>query len=240
MGTAQPSWRRAGVCITPAGTLCRTLVYEHIGWKNRSWGFHAIDRYTDRMVEAVRSDGSALLRISHRSFKFYLIPEENYDRARVILPSMGRTVEVERSQKEVHDLGGVWSFDEGWRDEADCNGPATIAGDMRRRTGEQPIVAGIRGIEYLYESTDHQVVQRIIFAPSLGCTAIVFTLSRRNAAGLPISEERLKLVSASLGEPDQSLFAIPSDYRIVKSIPYRWMDTFPGHITVTSFSRPVE
>jgi hypothetical protein len=192
------------------------------------------------MTEAVRSDGSALLRISHRSFKFYLIPAENYDRSRVILPSAGRTVEVEHSRKEVHDLGGVWRFAEGWTDDADCNGPATIAGEMRRRTGEQPVVAGIRGIEYLYETTDHRVVQRIVFAPSLGCTAIVFTLSRRNAADVSISEESLKLVSASLGEPDQSLFAIPSDYQVVKSIPYRWMDNFPGHIVVTGFSRLVE
>jgi len=153
---------------------------------------------------------------------------------------MDRTVEVERSRKEVHDLGGVWSFAEGWTDEADCNGPATLAGEMRRRTGEQRVIAGIRGIEYLYESTDHRVVQRIAFAPSLGCTAIAFTLSRRNAVGLSISEDSLKLVSASLGEPDQSLFAIPSDYRVVKSLPYHWMDKFPGYITITSFSRPVE
>lgn len=215
-------------------------MYEHIGWANRSWGFHVIDRYIERMTEAVRSDGSALLRVSHRSFKFYLIPAENYDRSRVILPSMDRTVEVERSRKEVHDLGGVWSFAEGWTDEADCNGPATLAGEMRRRTGEQRVIAGIRGIEYLYESTDHRVVQRIAFAPSLGCTAIAFTLSRRNAVGLSISEDSLKLVSASLGEPDQSLFAIPSDYRVVKSLPYHWMDKFPGYITITSFSRPVE
>jgi hypothetical protein len=192
------------------------------------------------MTEAIRSDGAALLRVVHRSFKYHLIPSESFDRTRVILPSKGQTFEIERSRKEVHDLGGVWSFFEGWTDETDCSHRATRAGEGWRKTGEQPVVAGIRAVEYLWESTDHRVLQRIAFAPSLGCMAVVYTLSRRNAAGLPISEDRMKLVSAVIGEPDHNLFAIPSGYHVVESIPYPRMDEFPGDIRVTSFSRPVE
>src|SRR5437762_2304947 len=92
---AQPSWRLAGACVTPDGTLCRTLVYESSGWVNSGWGFHAVDRYADRTTAAVRSDGAALLRIVHRGFKYHVVPSGNYDRTRIVFPGQQRTIEIE-------------------------------------------------------------------------------------------------------------------------------------------------
>ena len=132
---AQPSWKRPGACMTPQGTLCRTLVYESSGWANSGWGFHNIDRYEDRMIEAVRSDGSALLRITHRRYKHYLIASERYDRTRVVLPANTQTYEIDHSRKEVRDLGGVWRFSEYWTDDADCQKRAANAGENWRKTG---------------------------------------------------------------------------------------------------------
>ena len=242
MGAAEPPWRTPGACVTPTGTLCRTLEYESSGWANRSWGFHAIERYRDRLTEAVRSDGTAMLLISHRSFRLYVVPSESYDRARIILPAKRETFEVEHSLKEYRKLGGLWWFSEYWTDESDCSQRATLAGEMRRKTGKELILASIRAVEYVYETADDRIVQRIAFAPSLGCTAVAFSLSTRNHAGLPTSEDQLRLVSATLGEPDQKLFAIPGDYHVMRSDkpwPYVWMDKFPGNITTTSFSMPV-
>jgi hypothetical protein len=239
---AQQSWRTPGACLTPNGTPCRTLTFESSGWENRSWGFHAVDRYADRTIAAVRSDGSALLRIAHRGFKYHLIPSGSYDRTRVVLPAKRETFEIEHSLKETRELGGVWSFADYWTDETDCNERATMAGARWRRTSNNLTVAGERAIEYLYETPDHRIVQRIAFAPSLGCSAVEYRLSQRNAAGLPISENYLKLVSATLGEPEAVLFAIPSDYRKVRDEqlwPYVWMDKFPGSITTTGFSSVV-
>ena len=243
---AQLSWKTPGVCISPTGTLCRTLVYEESGWANRSWGFHAVDRYTDRITEAVRSDGAALLRIAHRSFKFYLISSESFDRSRVILHLERRTVEIEHSVKEVRDMGGVWSFNEFWSDtridDENCSGRATMVGEKWRRTGKEPVVGGIRGIEYVYATPDNRIEQRIAFAPSLGCTAVAFSLSTRSSAGMPVSEQRLRLVTATLAEPDQALFAIPKEYRLTgpaRSWPYICMDKFPGDITGSAFSKVV-
>jgi len=140
-------------------------------------------------------------------------------------------------------MGGVWSFVEFWTDEPDCSKRAASAGETWRKTGEQPVVAGIRAVEYLYETADQRVVQRIAFAPSLGCTAVAFTLSERNASGLPVSEDTLKLVFATLAEPDRTLFTIPAGYQETRSEepwPYISMNNFPGEITTTGFSLPEE
>jgi hypothetical protein len=183
-----------------------------------------------------------MLRVSHRSFKFNLIPSVSYDRTRVIFPAKRQTFEFEHSLKEVREMGGLWRFAEYWSDEPDCSKRAASAGEIGRKTGRQTVLAGIEAVEYVYESTDHRFAQRIAFAPSLGCTAIAFAFSQKNAAGLPTSEDKLTLVAATLGEPDQSLFAIPTDYQVMrpeKPWPYVWMDKLPGNITTTSFSKPV-
>lgn len=243
LNAGEPAWRTPGACVTPTGTLCRTLVYESSGWANRSWGFQDIDRYSDQITEAVRSDGAAMLRISHHGFKYYVFPSESYDRARIILPAERQTFEVEHSLRELRELGGVWRFNELWTDEPDCGRRAAWAGELRRKTGKEPSMAGIRSVEYVYETADHRVVQRIAFAPSLGCMATEFDVSQRNGAGLPISERHLRLVSATVGQPLQEMFSIPGDYhtkRSDKPWPYVWMDIFPGDITTTVFSKPVQ
>jgi hypothetical protein len=129
---AEPRWLAPGTCITPTRTLCRTFIYESSGWANRSWGFHAIDRYQDRLTEAVRSDGTAMLRVSHRSFKFLVVPSVSYDRTRVIFPAKHQTFEFEHSLKEVREMGGLWRFAEYWSDEPDCSDRAALAGEIGR------------------------------------------------------------------------------------------------------------
>lgn len=240
---AEPPWRTPGACLTPTGTLCRTLVYERSGWSNRSWGVHAVERYRDRLTEAVRGDGSAMLRVSHRSFRFYVVPYESYDRVRIVLPGTQRTFEIEHSLKEFRALGGVWRFSERWTDDPDCAMRAAWAGEVGRRSGNQSVVAGVRAIEYTYAARHDRMFQRIAFAPSLGCTAVAWSFSERNAAGLPTAEQTLRLVFADLGEPAERLFAIPDWYQVMrpeKPWPYIWMDAFPGNFTLTAFSAPVE
>lgn len=242
LGAAEPRWRPPGACIAPTGTPCRTLVYEISGWTNRAWGLFAIERYHERVTEALRRDGAALLRISHQSHQFYFIPDEQYDRTRLVFPSRQQTFEVEHTLKAVREMGGIWPFSEWWTDESDCSNRALNAGEGPRRTGRELSFAGHTGIEYEYVNGDQRVVQRIAFAPSLGCTAVQFTLSERNAAGLPVSEYQLKLASASLDEPDPALFTIPSDYRLAgpeEPWPYVRMGKFPADITSTIFSPPV-
>jgi hypothetical protein len=243
LSLAQLRWRTPGACLAPTGTLCRTVVYEASGWENRGWGLYAFDRYTGRITEAVRSDGAALLRIARRSFKFYVIPVESYDRTRLIFPSQERTVEIERSRNELRDLGGVWSFNELWSDErtddADCSKRAARAGEGAKKTRIE-LLGGVSGVEYVYATTDNHIVQRIAFAPSLGCTAIYYRLLRRSSTGLPLSEDTLTLRSAALAEPDQHLFVIPDGYNAMpegKPWPHVWMDKFPGDISGTGFSR---
>ena len=195
----------------------------------------------ERTVEAASRNGATLLRITHRGFRYHLVPSDNYDRSRIVLPLTRQTLEIEHTFKQFREMGGVRSFVEMWTDELDCRKRAEWAGEHWKRTDREPVVAGVRGIEYLYQGGE--TVQRIVFAPSLGCIAIEFQLSRRSASGLPISEDHMKLLSAVVGEPDRALFAIPAGYQMSRSEnpwPYISMNQFPGDITHTGFSRPLE
>lgn len=237
-----PVWRTPGACLTRTGTLCRTLVYETSGWANRSWGFHNIERYNIRETEAVRGDGTAMIRISRQDFRFYFVSAGSYDRTRIVLPTKRQTFEIERTVRAFRQLPGLWRFHESWTDNPECGEQAMYSGKVRRKTGIEPVLAGVRAIEYAYESADRRFVQRIAFAPSLGCTAVAFSFLERNGAGLPVRAFESKLTSVLLGEPDQKLFEIPADYHSKpsdKAWPYVWMDVFHGNSHFTMFSEPV-
>jgi len=236
VATAQPYWRTSGACITPAGTLCRTLVYERSGLINHSWGIHAIERYRDQVTEAVSSNGTALLREVHRSFKFYFLPFESYDRTRIVIPFETRTLEIDRDRQQVREMGGLWRFSEIWTDDPDCAQREALASGGWRRVGER-IVAGLPAVEYASETRDHSIVRQIALSRALGCTAVLYTISHRSPAGIPIYEQTLKLLSANLAEPDPVLFVPPKGFRVVGfdwSWPYIWMDKFPGNIQFLS------
>jgi hypothetical protein len=205
---------------------------------SRNW----LDHYDDRLTEAVGRDGSAMLRLSHRSFKLYFMPDENYDRVRIVLPATVQTFEIEHSLKEFRELGGMWQFSEGWRVDPDCLMTAADAGEVGRKSGAYPMVAGVRAVEYVYSTGGGRFVQRMAFAPTLGCTAVEWDYSERSAVGLPLRAHHLRLVSATLGEPDPNLFAIPRQYRPMdreKPWKYHSLNIFPGDIQVTPFSKPI-
>jgi hypothetical protein len=220
----EPPWQTAGVCLTPSGTLCRTLQYDTSGWVNQSWGVHAILRYRVHEIEAVARDGTAMMRTSKQSFRFYLLPGENYDRARIVIPAKHQTFEIEHTQREFQDLGGVWSFNEHWTVDSDCVSKASqdwIEGGQIdngfRKTGQKVYVAGVQAIEYSREFRDRDRVfsEREALAPSLGCTVVSLIRSERNRNGLPTAGLQARLSSIVLGEPRRDLFDVPPSYREV-------------------------
>ena len=219
---AEPPWKTTGACLTPSGTLCRTLEYDMSGWVNQSWGVHGILRYRVHRVEAAAVDGTAMIRESKQSFRFYLIPAEHYDRARIIIPAKGQTFEIEHTLKEFQDLGGLWSFNEHWTTDSDCVSKATKqwveGGELDngfRKTGQKVHVAGILAIEYVREFRDRVVSERKALAPSLGCTEVSLIRSERSSNGLPTAALQSRLSAIVLGEPRQDLFVIPPSYREV-------------------------
>ena len=104
---AEPSWRKPGSCVTPTGTLCRTLEYETTGSD-----LYRIERYQLHETEAFGSDGSAMVRVAKQNFRLYFIASQSYDRARIVVPRKRQTFEVERTLKEFQELGGLWRFSE--------------------------------------------------------------------------------------------------------------------------------
>lgn len=231
LSAAEPSWRTPGSCVTPTGTLCRTLEYDTIGW-----GLFGIERYRLHETEAFGSDGSAMIRVAKQSFRFYFIASQSYDRARIVVPKKRQTFEVERTLKEFQELGGVWRFFENWEDDPDCGTRASQDGLAYRKTGVEVSVNGVRAVEYASEN--YFFSETIALAPSLGCTIIALTRSERSLAGFPVARIQSRLSSVAIREPDRELFTIPPGYserhyyregRSVKEWPYIWLDAFHGN-----------
>ena len=233
VSAAEPPWRKAGACLTPKGDPCRTLIYiDYDGW---NWN----DRSDNRYTEAVRSDGASMLRLFHKALNADSIPSQHFDRARLIFPAKRETLEVEHSVKQWRRLPGLWWFYGSWAFEPDCRKRAESAGQGSRQTGNHPIIAGYKSIEYLYGGPRYTATQRVAFAPELGCTVVEMTTSITNDVGRVIGEAHFTLESATLAEPDGATFAIPKEYREApqetytrgtnpRLWPYIPLDSFPG------------
>ena len=157
--------------------------------------------------------------------RFYVIPAESYDRARIIIPAKRQTLEIEHTLREFQDLGGLWRFNENWTADPDCARKATKqwfeGGEFDngfRKTGETVHVAGVLAIEYAREfrGQDRAVSDRKVLAPSLGCTEVSLIRSEGSSNGLPTAAHQSRLSSIVLGEPRQALFVVPPSYGEVR------------------------
>ena len=233
-GATEPPWKTTGACLTPGGTLCRTLEYDTTGWVNQGWGIHDVLRFRIHRIEAIADDGTAMIRESRQSYKYYVMPAEIYDRARIIIPPKRQTVEIEHTLKEFQDLRGLWRFNEHWVADTDCASMATRdwieGGELDngfRKSGRTVYVAGVPAIEYAREFGDRGriVSERKALAPSLGCTEVSQIRSERNRMGLRTATLQSMLTSILLGAPRKELFVVPPSYREVRH--YLEHDTRP-------------
>ena len=62
-------WKTVGACLTPQGTLCRTIKWKSTGWANVSWGFHAIRRWSGSAVLAYTGTGSSVERYTQQTYR---------------------------------------------------------------------------------------------------------------------------------------------------------------------------
>jgi hypothetical protein len=141
-----------------------------------------------RAVRRPRNPGCPKRRRRHDSyrvseFQSYLVRAESCDRTRIVLPAKRRTFAIERAMKGFRELPGLWRIWESWTGDPDCGMGAIQAGEARRKTGPGPALAGLRAIEYAYETIDDRLTQRVAFAPDFGCTAVALSSSGRNDAG---------------------------------------------------------
>src|ERR1035437_6812887 len=169
-GGVDPPLNVAGACLTPQGTLCRTIRWEDSGWENVSWGFHALRRWSGGAVLAYRRDGAILERYNQRNLRNYFIADGEWDRAQIKFPLERRTIEVDHFSHEYWIRPNVPGGSPVWdAADSDCSKLATafLLSDLRR-VGEAKIV-GIRSIEYtgLRPKGERWYVW---LAPSLGCT----------------------------------------------------------------------
>jgi len=211
-----PSSKADTVCVTPQGTLCRTIRWEQSGWENLSWGFHAIWRWSGSTVMACREDGAIMERYSQRNYRNYLVLDSRWDRQFIKLVPEQRTIEVDHYAREYESRERVWGGIPVWdATDEDCVKMAT-AFDLTglKRVGEET-VAGVRSIKFTgsRSGSEHMFLW---LAPSLGCTQMRVISKAHNSFGLPTLYARLEVKSVRLGEPDAELFRAPSSYRRIR------------------------
>jgi hypothetical protein len=176
-----------------------------------------------------------MIRESKRGFRFYVITNENYDRARIVSAAKRHTIEVEHRLKEFQELGGTWWFNEHWSVDSECANRATqqwIEGGHLdngfRKTGQTVYVAGVQAIEYSREFRDRDrlVSETKALASSLGRTEVLRIRSERSRNGLPTAARQSILSSVVLGQPQKDLFVVPPSYHEVRY--YREDRSMPG------------
>uniref|UniRef100_Q025K2 Uncharacterized protein n=1 Tax=Solibacter usitatus (strain Ellin6076) TaxID=234267 RepID=Q025K2_SOLUE len=213
-GLADPPWVVPGVCLTPQNTVCRTLRWEGSGWENTSWGFHAIHRWSGSATLAYRRDGAILERNSRRGWRNYVVLESDWDTAQIKFPAEQRTIQIDHKAREYYERAGVPGGSPVWNpDDADCTKSAWQLGlsDLKRYAGET-IIAGIRSIQYTGMRSKSERASAWL-APSLGCIEMRVVTTDRNSFGLPTAHSSFEVVSARIGEPDATLFQVPSGSR---------------------------
>lgn len=201
-------------CVTPQGTLCRTISWEYSSWENQSWGIHAVARRTGRVTLAFRSDGARFERFTGRSFRNYLIPNEVWDKAKIVLVRENQTIEMDDSRREYQVLPFVEGGATVWNpDDVDCSRFAKALSLSELARTDESFIAGFRVIEYagLRSASRRETVS---LAPSLGCLQMKVVQTDHNSFGVPTAFSESEVVLVKLGEPEEALFAVPKNFRL--------------------------
>jgi hypothetical protein len=210
---ADPPWKTVGACLTPQGTLCRTLKLKSTGWENVSWGFHAVRRWSGSAVLAYSRNGPIMEQHTQQNYRNWIVRDTQWDHVQIKFPLEQRTIEIDHSSKEYQVRSGVRGGLPVWdSDDSDCAKMALAfsLSDLKRE-GET-VIAGFRSIRYTGLRSKKER-EHLWLAPSLGCTQMMVVTSAHNTFGLPTAYSRSEVVSVRLGEPDKALFAAPKGYR---------------------------
>ncbi len=176
----------SSACVTPQGTLCRTVRWEGSGWENRSWGFHAIERWRGNTTLAYRRDGAWFERNARQSFRNYVVPAGSWDLAEIKFPAQNKTIRIDHTAREYEIRSGVRGGFAVWDPhDTDCAKLATaFALSELKRLGDV-VIAGIPAIEYTGKLS---ATRRITVALSLPLAAT--------------NEETLRAMAASVAYID--------------------------------------
>jgi hypothetical protein len=212
ISVAGQSRRAAGACLTPQGTLCRTIRWEEGGWENQGWGFFAVERAHGSTTLSYRRDGAVLERNTGGAFKNYVVPTWSVDLAEIKIPSQNETIKIDYIAKEYEIRSGVRGGLTVWDpDDADCAKLAKAFALSGLERVADVVIAGIRAIEYTGKRSSTRRVT-VALAPSLGCLQMRNIDHDYNRLWSPTSSHRSEVVSVQIGEPDPALFQVPRDY----------------------------
>jgi len=209
-------WSGAGGCIAGfSGTPCRTVRY-HIYSFGQSLGFDGTTR--SEWVEAFDQTGSEAKTVARTFRRWWPLPQETTNKSELLLRTQDQLVYIDHGRKvyEAHQ-GAKNRPSPNWEEDDDqCSHTATHSAYLTGRLPDS-VIAGVHVVGYRgrdFRGADYEVY----FAPSIGCQDMQFRMVMRGFLGWITAEFDMAVDSYILGPPAQSLFTIPSDYRLVPSI----------------------
>ena len=209
---ANPPWNLPGACMTPQGTVCRTVRWEYATWAAGSW-FLALQRGNGSHTLAYRRDGASLDWATSRFFRNYLTPVENGDVSIITLPVQHQTISIFHADKSCDVSGVLGAKPTAWNpNDPDCRQGVNHLSELKR-VGEV-VIAGVRSIEYAGRGSSTSRTT-VALAPSLGCMEMRNVYRDYNRLGLPTAFSEAEVVSVQIGEPDPALFQVPKGYHQV-------------------------
>jgi hypothetical protein len=191
----------------------RTVRFEFRDWQNTSWGFHSIDRSYARCEVAISRDGSHIETCEWQSFRYHFIPSARERHHGIHLRSGGPRFIIDHKNRSITQGQCFCAADLAKPIPAgpECTQVARSRMQNASQTGTDEI-AGQRVVRYFGFNNGGAEVE-LALAPALGCETMEEIHTYRGWAGLPAGKWEYRIHSYALGEPDPSVFRLPSDYR---------------------------
>lgn len=193
------------------GAAC-TLHYHVDEWRNRSWGFHDIERSRIQCDAAISSDDSRMNRCEYDSFRYYFVPAGRGTAHTLYLrpENTGFTIDDARHSVKGGPCSCTWPFARALPDDDQCTRTAAVQLGERAPIGTGQ-VAGYHVIRYRAVAESGITIE-LSLAPALNCEVMDEVETWPGTLGVPGAKWHYRVTSYKPGEPDRTLFRLPAGY----------------------------
>jgi hypothetical protein len=197
----------------------RTIRCEITDWKNRSWGFHAIERSTTVCEVAVASNGSRANQCTSNFYRHLVVPDGTWNIRTLYLQPQNEAYRLDESSRTA--TGGecqcAWTPQVLVTSDRSCLEMSRLYLEKPKASGEG-LIAGQRVIRYEQINDDGDRLE-YAFAPERGCELFEETRTYPGALGLPGAKFQFRITAYLPGEPDPRKLQIPDGYTVKPQSP---------------------
>src|SRR5260370_603196 len=192
----------------------RTIRYEIDEWNNQSWGLHAVDRKTMRCETAISANGSRMNKGDVELFHPYLIRYGGgSEHTLYVQPRyFGYLIDDKNRIAYGGKCSCTWQAVRLESGDSSCRQTAAIRLPGGERVGSHrsagTLVMEYRGVD------EKGTVYQLFLAPEYGCEVMEEIVRWKGTLGIPGAHWRYRVTSYKPGEPDESVFEVPTGYRV--------------------------